>query len=310
MSQCKQLDHIYYLLYNLTMLCNICPRGCNINRETNVGYCGINDKIEISKVMLHYGEEPFLTKDNKPSGAIFFAGCNLKCVYCQNYEISNSRGKQISIETLVSLYKQLEDAGASNIDLVTPTHFSNLIIESLKIYKPKIPVIFNCGGYESIETIKNLLNYVDVFLFDFKYFDDKYAIKYSKAPHYFETASKAIALAIKNKPNIFSDGQMTQGVVIRHLCIPTLTEDSKHVLEYIANNFGKDTYISLMSQFTPTINTNSFPEINRKLKPIEYKIVLNYAIKLGLNHVLIQDLSSSGEEMIPDFKHDNHIFKY
>ena len=290
------------------MNCNICPRMCNIDRNKSFGFCKKNNKIQVSKVMLHYGEEPFLTNDGGASGAIFFAGCNLKCVYCQNYEISHGNGKYITIKTLVSLFKQLEQAGACNIDLVTPTHYTNLIYKALKIYKPKIPVIYNCGGYETQDTINKMSEVIDIFLFDLKYYNNDIAIKYSLAPNYFNYASKSIELAIKLKPTIVNNGYMSSGVVVRHLCLPGQVQDSKKVLDYLST-LSKDVRISLMSQYTPAGEANKFEEINRTLKPIEYKTVVNHALKLGLTNILTQDLNSATAEMIPDFKaKDNFIY--
>lgn len=290
------------------MNCNLCPRACNINRKNNIGFCSKNNTMQVSKVMLHYGEEPFLTNGGA-SGAIFFAGCNLKCVYCQNHNISNGKGKQISINTLISLFKQLEAAGANNIDLVTPTHYANLIYNALKQYKPRIPVIYNCGGYESEETIKQLCQVVDIFLFDLKYYDNNLAIKYSTAPNYFNFAIKAITLACKLKPNVINNGQLIEGVAIRHLCLPSHTNDSKKVLDWIAS-FNKDSFVSIMSQYVPMHKASAFAEINRPLKPLEYKIVVNHAKKLGLNNAFIQDLCSNTTDLLPDFNSQDKQFKY
>lgn len=290
------------------MNCNICPRQCNINRRTSKGYCQKNNTMQISKVMLHYGEEPFLTKDNGASGAIFFAGCNLKCVYCQNYEISHGSGKRVSIKTLISIFKQLEKAGATNIDLVTPTHYSNLIYKALKLYKPSIPVIYNSGGYETTNTIAKLSQVIDVFLFDLKYYNNDIAIKYSLAPNYFKFASSAIEEAIKTKQTKYKDNQLVSGVVVRHLCLPGQTTDSKKVLDYLST-LPNDINISLMSQYTPMGKAKDYPEINRILKPLEYKAVLAHAIKLGLNNTLTQDIISATDELVPNFKEkDDFIY--
>lgn len=290
------------------MNCNLCPRNCSVNRNPNLGYCLKNNTLEISKVMLHYGEEPFLT-NNGPSGAIFFAGCNLKCVYCQNYEISNGNGKPVSVDTLVDIFKQLENAGANNIDLVSPTHYASLIMQALKIYKPKVPVIYNCGGYENITTIKELCNYVDIFLFDLKYYNNSLAVKYSNAPNYFSIATECILTAIKLKPNKYNKNQLLQGVAIRHLCLPNNTNDSKNVLNWIAKT-DNTLPVSIMSQYVPMYKACNYPEINRTLKPLEYKIIVNYAKKLNLTNALIQDLSSSTTQLLPNFNVQDKQFKY
>ena len=290
------------------MNCNLCPRACNINRQNAVGFCAKNNAMQVSKVMLHYGEEPFLTSGGA-SGAIFFAGCNLKCVYCQNHFISNGSGKRISIRTLISLFKQLEAAGAQNIDLVTPTHYANLIYKALKKYKPNIPVIYNCGGYESAETIIKLCEVIDIFLFDLKYYDNSLALKYSSAPNYFEFATNAIKLATCHKPDIIKNDQLLQGVAIRHLCLPSHTADSLKILDWIAA-LNTTTFVSIMSQYVPMHKAQNYAEINRTLKPLEYKIVINHAKKLGLKNAFIQELDSNSTDMLPNFLVQDKQFKY
>ena len=290
------------------MNCNLCPRACNVDRQVSTGFCSQVGTMQISKVMLHYGEEPFLTHGGA-SGAIFFAGCNLKCVYCQNYQISNGNGKNVSVDGLISLFKQLEAAGAQNIDLVTPTHFADLILKALKIYKPRVPVIYNCGGYESANIIEQLCQVIDIFLFDLKYCDDNLAIKYSKAPNYFSFATTAITTAIKLKPNIYKNNQLIQGVAIRHLCLPSHTTDSLNILNWIANT-NKSLPVSIMSQYVPMHKAKDFAQINRPLKPLEYKIVVNHAKKIGLNNALIQELCSNTTEMLPNFNLQDKQFKY
>lgn len=289
------------------MSCNLCPRKCPIDRKISVGFCNKSNKMQISKVMLHYGEEPYLTKLGT-SGAVFFAGCNLKCVYCQNWQISNGDGKNVSVDKLIDIFKQLENAGAENIDLVTPTHYSNLIYRALKKYKPKIPVVYNCGGYESSSQIKKLCEVVDIFLFDLKYYSNELSTKYSFAPDYFEKATKAINIAIKNKPYIYNGEQLISGVAIRHLCLPGCTKDSIKVLNWISNNCP-NAPVSIMSQYVPMHKAKDYPEINRTLKPIEYKVVINEAIKLKLN-AFTQDLDSATTNMVPDFSSQNKQFKF
>lgn len=290
------------------MNCNLCPRHCGVDRNYTTGFCEKNSQMEISKVMLHYGEEPYLAK-NGPSGAIFFAGCNLKCVYCQNYQISRGKGKIVTVEKLVSLFKQLQAAGAKNIDLVTPTHYSHLILQALTQYKPSIPVIYNCGGYENPQIIEKLCEKVDIFLFDLKYFDSALATKYSNAPNYFEYATKSILAAKGLKKDKFNEGQLIEGVVIRHLCLPSHSSDSKKILDWI-KVADQNMLVSIMSQFVPMNNLQKFPEINRPLKPLEYKIVVNYAKKLGLNNSLVQELSSATTAMLPNFYVQDKQFKF
>lgn len=292
-------------------LCNICPRKCNVDRINNIGFCKAGLKPKISKVMLHYFEEPPISGTNG-SGAIFFSSCNLKCIYCQNYEISTEcDGKEVTIKTLVSLFKQLENAGAHNINLVTPTHYTNQIIEALDIYKPKIPIVWNTSGYETPETIKQLKNYVDIFLTDLKYYSGNLSKRLSLAPDYFQFCSKAILQMRENQPNdIFENGLMKKGLIIRHLCLPNQTKDSEKVIDWIYENLGNKTYLSLMSQYVPMAKAKETNDINRKIKPIEYKILVNKLNKLGFPNVFLQDFSSADSVYTPDFKTNETEFKY
>lgn len=292
-------------------LCNICPRKCNVDRISNIGFCKARLKPKISKVMLHYFEEPPISGTNG-SGAIFFSSCNLKCIYCQNYEISTEcEGKEVSVETLVSLFKQLENAGAHNINLVTPTHYTSQIIEALDIYKPKIPIVWNTSGYENPETIKKLKNYVDIFLTDLKYYSNDLSKRLSLAPDYFEYCSKSILQMRKNQPNdIFENGLMKKGLIIRHLCLPNQTKDSEKVIDWIYENLGSETYLSLMSQYVPMAKAKETNDINRKIKPIEYKILVNKLNKLGFSNVFLQDFSSADSVYTPNFKNNETEFNY
>lgn len=292
-------------------LCNICPRMCNANREISVGFCGCGNLSIISKVMLHHFEEPPISGTNG-SGAIFFGSCTLKCVYCQNYDISTeSKGKPVSAKTLASIFKQLESAGAHNINLVTPTHFTKQIIEALKIYKPKIPIVWNTSGFERVETIAMLKDHVDIFLTDLKYFSEDLSSKYSLAPDYFYSCSQAIIQMRKNLPvDIFENGLMKKGIIIRHLCLPNQTKDSEKIIDWIYNNLGNKTYVSLMSQYTPMGNASKHFELNRRLKPIEYKLLCNKLNRLGFENVFLQDLDSASEEYTPDFNDNNTDFIY
>jgi len=284
--------------------CNLCPRKCNINRETSIGFCGVNNDIVISKVMIHTGEEPLLTQPHdKGSGAIFFSGCNLKCVYCQNYDISHHiKGKKFSVKDLVNVFKLLEDKGAGNIDLVTPTHYSKQIIQALKSYKPKVPVIWNSNGYESIETLKQLEGLVDIYLVDYKYNDDNLAISYSKAPNYSEIVKKSIREMKRQQPiNIFDNNKLVKGIIVRHLLLPNNTNDSKKILDNIYNILGTETILSLMSQYVPMGKANDFEALKRTIMPIEYKIIVNYAKRLGFTNIYTQELTSSTSDFTPNF---------
>lgn len=292
------------------MNCSICPRKCNINRSISSGFCLSPNHLVVSKVMLHHFEEPILTAENeKGSGAIFFSGCNMRCVYCQNYEISHKIvGEKVSVEKLIEIFKSLEKAGAGNIDLVSPTHYSNLIIQALKIYKPSVPVVWNSNGYESCETLKQLKGLVDIYLVDFKYANNQSAIKYSKTPNYVETAKNALKeMKNQQKTNIFKNGKLVKGIIVRHLVLPNLAKDSTIVLDIIHNILGKNAIVSIMSQYVPMFEATKLKEINRKITKLEYKLVVNHALKLGLNNSFIQDLDSSCVSYTPDFK--NNVFE-
>lgn len=299
-------------------LCNICPRNCNADRIKNLGFCKATNNLKISKVMLHYYEEPIIsgeissTKKQNGSGTIFFTNCNLKCIYCQNSEISSEGlGKDISPEKLCDIFKQIEESGANNINLVTPTHFTMQIIEALKIYKPKIPIVWNTSGYEKEETIKLLAPYVDIYLTDLKYFSENISSKLSLAPNYFSEASKAILQMRKNQPkDIIQNGLMKKGLIVRHLVLPGQTKDSEKIIDWIYENLGSETILSLMSQYVPMGNANSVSEINRKIKPIEYKILLNKVEKLGFVNAFIQDFESAETIYTPDFKTKTDNFNY
>lgn len=280
------------------MNCNLCPRRCGINREEKIGFCGEKNLIKIANFSLHNWEEPCISYE-KGSGAIFFSGCSLKCVYCQNYEISSQGvGQTITVQDLANIFKEL-DKKADNINLVNPTHFSNLIIEALKIYKPKNPVIYNTHGYEIEEEIEKLSPYIDIFLTDLKYYSSELSLKYSGVKDYFEVATKALKKMIVLKPTIIDNGKLLQGVIVRHLLLPNFIEDSKKILEYLAKNHSEVT-LSLMAQYTPYGRAKDFPEINRKITAHEYDELVDYAIKLGLDGYM-QELSSADECYIPKF---------
>ena len=265
----------------------------------------MSNKIVVRKVMIHKHEEPVLTSNHESgSGAIFFAGCNLQCVYCQNYDVSHTpNGLEITTKELANLFKQLELNGAGNIDLVSPTHYRDQIIDALKIYKPKVPVIWNSSGYETEETIKKLNGYVDIYLTDFKYANNEYSIKYSKAPNYVENAKNALIEMKKQiNNNFFVENKLKKGIIVRHLVLPNLSKDSVNVLNIIKDMLGEDAIVSIMSQFTPIENLKvNYPEINRRITNLEYKVVTNHAIKIGLKNAFVQELNSASLEYTPNF---------
>lgn len=284
------------------MICNICPRKCNVDRNINLGFCKADKNIKIAKYMLHFWEEPIIS-GSKGSGAIFFSHCNLKCVYCQNSQISaEGEGKNVSTQEFVDIMKQLEKMGAHNINLVTPTQYTDQIIDALTIYKPNLPIVWNSSGYESVETLKKLANLVDVYLVDMKYMDNKLAFNLSKANDYPEVCQKAILQMRKNQPqDIIQNGIMKKGVIVRHLVIPNEIENSFKVLDWIKQNLGRDCYISIMSQYTPCYLAKTMEKYNRALKPIEYKRVLHKVDELDFCKGFVQELDSSSTTYIPNF---------
>ena len=299
--------------------CKVCPRNCNIDRNTSLGYCKTPNNLRVSKVMVHKYEEPCLVgfndciEENPGSGAIFFSGCNLRCIYCQNYNISQiNHGKEISIGTLVSIFKQLEDKGVLNINLVTPTHYLNQIIEALKIYKPKVPIVWNSSGYEKPENIEKLKGLVDIFLVDFKYYDNNIAYELSNAKNYPEIVKSVLITCKKLCPtNKFdTNGHMTNGIIVRHLVLPNCTEDSKNIINWISDNLGSDTIFSLMSQYVPMHMALKNSKINRKIKPLEYKLLISHLNSKGFKNAYIQDFDSQSSEFTPDFNKTNSDFIY
>ncbi len=281
---------------NENMLCQICPRKCKINRNQQKGFCNENSKLRIAKIIKNFQwEEPCVTGE-KGTLAIFFSGCNLRCDYCQNFDISRGGvGKLYTIEEFCSLIEENQDSHSS-IDLITPTHFSDTLCEAFSKINKKIPVVWNTNGYETIENIQKVSKFVDVFLTDFKYGNDEIGKKFSNCDNYFTMTRPAISEMCKLKPDIMDGDFMKQGVIIRHLVLPRLMQNSFDVLDEIKKNFPTRK-ISLMSQFTP----NGHSKLDRKLKPIEYKAVLLHMQKLGLENGYIQDFESANDCFVPNF---------
>ncbi|MBO5420953.1 MAG: radical SAM protein [Clostridia bacterium] len=284
-------------------ICNSCPRKCNIDREQKTGVCGAPEKYKLARAALHFWEEPCISGE-KGSGTVFFSGCSLKCVFCQNFEISrNAFGKEISEERLIEIFKELEAQGAHNINLVNPTHYSHQLSQTLKKYKPQIPVVWNTGGYDSVESLQKLDGLADIYLADIKYVSESVAKKYSGAENYFSVASEAV-LEMQRQVggNVFDEyGIMQKGLIIRHLVLPGNVSQAMRVMDWIKANLPEDTVLSLMSQYTPCGKASEYPTINRKLSVREYDMVLDYAEKLGFEDVFIQEIDSSSTEFIPDF---------
>lgn len=286
--------------------CQICPRNCKINRNMgHLGFCGTGKSLKVARAALHFWEEPPISGD-KGSGTIFFSGCNLKCVYCQNYEISTGgKGKEITVDRFVELCLDLQMQGANNINLVTPTHYIPLIKEGILLAKEKglkVPIVYNSSGYESVEALKELEGIVDVYLPDLKYCNDDLAIAYSKAPHYFTTATRAIREMFRQVgPCQFDEnGLITKGVIVRHLLLPTHLDDSKKIIQYLYETYHDDIYISIMNQYT-VIRTLPFPELNQTVTDEEYDELINFAIDLGVTNAFMQEGGTASESFIPDF---------
>lgn len=287
------------------MRCNICPRECNIDRERSKGFCQMSDMLKVSRAALHMWEEPCIS-GKEGSGTVFFSGCTLRCVFCQNRDIAaGRRGKEISIERLSEIFLELMEKGANNINLVTPTHYTKQIIKALDIAKKQgmnLPIVYNTGGYEKVDTIKMLEGYVDVYLPDFKYVSSDISGKYSGAKDYYIYAKDALGEMVRQtgKPKFDERGIMTKGVIVRHLILPGCSEDSKAVIKYLYNTYGDDIYISIMNQYTP-FRMENYPELNRKVTTYEYNKVVNYAIELGITNGFVQEGSAASESFIPDF---------
>ncbi|MBP3630182.1 MAG: radical SAM protein [Clostridia bacterium] len=295
--------------------CYLCPRNCGVDRSKQKGVYGAGDKLIISYSMLHHFEEPIISGepcDTRGSGAIFFGGCNMKCVYCQNYDLSHhAKGEEVSVLRLAYLMEFLEKQGAYNINLVTPTHFSDKIVEALKIYKPNIPVVWNTSGYEKPEVIEKLKGYVDIFLTDLKYYDSKLSLKLSKSSDYFEYATKSI-LKMREivGEDVIENGMMKKGLIVRHLVLPNYSADSIKILEWLKENLGKNTIVSIMNQYVAFFKAKEMPEMNRRVTAIEYKRVVQKALSLGLNNAYIQESSSADEVYVPPFNNvDKNLLK-
>ena len=288
------------------MICNLCPRNCNIDRNGQKGYCGQTDKIKVARASLHMWEEPCISGENG-SGTVFFSGCGLRCVFCQNYDIANGNtGKEITVERLAQIFLELKEKGAHNINLVTGDHFALQIMSALDIAKAKgmdLPVVFNTSSYINKETLKTLENYVDIYLADFKYFDRETAKKYSNAEDYPTVVKTAIEEMVSQKgnPDYDENGIMTKGVIVRHLLMPGYIQESKAIIKYLYEEYGERVVLSIMNQYTPLKNVEKYSEINRKVSEYEYETLINYAISIGVREAYIQEGEAAEESFIPPF---------
>ena len=286
--------------------CTMCPHKCGVNRYKNVGFCKAESNIKIGLVSTHEFEEPCISYKNG-SGTIFFSNCNLRCKFCQNYKISHEgKGKIVSIEELANIMLRQQEKGVNNINLVTPTIYAMQIKQAIILAKEKglkIPIIYNCGGYESVDTLKELDGLIDVYLPDFKYFDDEIARKYSGVTNYFKNTSIAIKEMLRQvgNPKFTDDGIIKSGVIIRHLILPNNTKNTKKILDYIKEEFGTDVYISIMAQYFPTYKANECGNIDRKINKKELKLIENYIYELGFENGFIQKLGKDEEKYVPKF---------
>ena len=352
----KQTDEVY--MPEFVEVCNICPRNCGIDRNVKKGFCGSDSRIMITRAAPHMWEEPCISGKNG-SGAVFFSGCNLHCVYCQNKAISDGGvGKEVSIERLAEIFLDLQDKNVYNINLVTPTHYALAIKEAVKLARKRcdrgtvlsvtsrcdkenrpychadglkndsistrenirklhIPVVYNCGGYESVETIKALEDTVDIWMPDFKYMSSETAKKYSNCPDYFERATEALDEMVRQirgkggtRFQLFPDSSednvviMTQGVIVRHMMLPGHIGESKRILRFLHERYGNDIYISIMSQYTPMpqiLESDRFPELKTKVDRDEYNRLVDFALKIGIENAFIQEEDVASESFIPAF---------
>ena len=286
--------------------CRLCPRNCGVDRSQGQrGYCGMTQEIRLAKAALHMWEEPCIS-GKSGSGTVFFTGCPLRCVFCQNRKIAlGNVGKAVSIERLVEIFFELKEKGAHNINLVTPTHYVPQIVQALEKAKDAglgIPIVYNTGSYENIETLRMLDGLIDIYLPDFKYDSSELAIKYSHALDYPEVADAAIHEMLRQvgKP-VFDGDMLQQGVIVRHLILPGHTKDSKAVIRHLLEEYHNDIYISIMNQYTPLEGLTEYPELQRKVTAREYERVIDYAINIGIENGFIQEGDTARESFIPDF---------
>lgn len=289
--------------------CILCPRECHVDRVSGqTGFCGQSDRILAARAALHFWEEPCLSGTNG-SGTVFFSGCNLGCVYCQNHTIAQGQtGREITVERLSEIFLELQDKKAHNINLVTPTHYVPQIITALRTAKDNgltIPVVYNTSGYEKADTLKRLEGLIDIYLPDLKYHDTALSARYSDAPDYFVKAAAAIDEMLRQTGRpVFIDGEdslMLKGVIVRHLLLPDCEEDSRYLLRFLHETYGNDIYVSIMNQYTPMPQVAHIPALNRKISPEEYDRIIDYAIHIGIESGFIQEGETASESFIPAF---------
>lgn len=291
--------------------CSLCPRNCHVNRSVGQrGYCGQTSTLKAARAALHMWEEPCIS-GTKGSGAVFFSGCNMHCVFCQNEQIAKGQfGIDLSIERFVEILLNLQEQGAANINLVTPTHFVPQIIQGLEQAKLRgltIPVVYNSSGYESVGTLRQLDGLVDIYFPDMKYSRTETAAKYSTAPDYAEVAKRALQEMVRQAgaPEFDRDGMMRKGVIVRHLLLPGHVTEAKEVLDYLYHTYGDLIYISIMNQYTPLLSMRGlasvYPELDRKVTKREYDKVIDHALELGIRNAFVQEGETAAESYIPAF---------
>lgn len=287
----------------LLLKCFICPRECGADRENNIGICGAGNKMKIARAAPHYWEEPCLSGKNG-SGTVFFSGCNLGCVFCQNYDVSHrAYGMEVSEKHLMKVFDNLIEKGVHNLNLVTPTHYVPMLAKVLKEYDSPVPVIYNSSGYEKAETLKLLEGLIDIYLPDIKYYDSAPALKYSAAADYFDFASSSVLEMHRQVGNIIldSDGMAKSGLIIRHLVLPGNISQAVKVFEWVKDNLSTETHISVMRQYTPFGKAKEMPPVNRRLSSREYAIVKDKILSMGFENCYFQSGESAKESFIPEF---------
>ncbi len=282
------------------MICSICPRHCNVDRDRQTGFCQSKSGFRVSRASLHFWEEPCIS-GKKGSGTVFFSGCNLRCAFCQNYEISaENKGVDITDEKLIDIFESLIAQGAENINLVNPSHYADRLASVLSRWKSPLPVVYNSSGYEEVETLRKLKGLINIYLPDLKYSRADKALRYAKAADYFDKASAAVLEMRRQVEDVFDGGRMKSGVIVRHLILPQNTNSAMEIIDWLGENLP-DTYISLMAQYVPCGDLEPLPELNRTITKREYDKVVNYAIDKGMEKLFLQELSSADRKFIPDF---------
>ena len=291
--------------------CTLCPRRCHANRAAGqTGFCGQTAQLRAARAALHFWEEPCISGDCG-SGTVFFSGCSLQCIFCQNHEIAlGESGKIISVERLSQIFLELQEKGAANINLVTAGHFIPQVCRALELSKThglSIPIVYNTGSYEEAASLRLLEGLIDIWLPDLKYFSSDLSARYSSAPDYFQAATAAIAEMFRQTPATVFDsktGLMQRGIIVRHLMLPSQAADSKKILRYLHTTYGDAIYISIMNQYTPLAGVSEIPELNRKVTPEEYRRVLDFADRIGIENGFMQEDGTAAESFIPPFDYE------